>query len=219
MQDLGDPGNVVPLTRRRGKQKKPVKAKPPRKPRAVPEIVDEFERDQRDKAQELRNAFGIEGRERVTRAFIVDIQTLIGEQRDLSSRINERCSTAHDAGVPVKIVKSVLREAKKPEQSANNQNIANQVRRLIGLVHGEQIDDMSTYSEEAADARAYDAGQLHVWLGGSERDNPYHGDVKRGQEWLRGYREAFAQAEGATSAAAMRRLYQQAQKAVKAAAP
>jgi hypothetical protein len=210
-EDLGDEATSN-VTQFRGKAKKPAKKSAKKPAKAVTEVVDEFEQDQKAQAREKTNTYGVAGLETVLKGFWAELKVLMNEQTDLSSRIGERCAKAHDAGIPVRVVKKLMQEAKKPEQSATTQNTENQIRQIIGLPYAPQIDDMSTYSENNADERAYRAGRLHVFNGGLEQDNPYHGDVKRGQEWLRGYREAFAECEGGSSQATMRKLNQQALK-------
>jgi len=230
-EDLGDlPPAAAPSKGKRGagkaKAKKPAKAakakeaKAPskRSTKTTTEVVAEFEQDQRVQAREGRNTQGIEGRENSIRAFIVDWRGLIGDKNKIISKMGVRAADAKNAGVPVKLVKQLLKELDKPEEAATMQNIMNQLRGLVSLPHGEPIDDMSTYEgDDTADARAYKAGRMHVWRGGRSQDNPYHGDVKRGQEWLRGFNDAYAEAEASSSAHAMKKLHALATEAAKSA--
>lgn len=212
--DLGDPPPPSRAKRstkpKAPKAAKAKEAKAPKKssPKPVEELVNEFESDQRAQAVEAgKNLRGIEGSERAIRQFIIDINVVEGDEAKLRGRKGSIVKEAKKLGVPVDLVRVLLKELKEPEESAARQNTMNQLRALVGMPHAPQIDEMSTYEgEAAADRRAFNAGQQCVWRGGRIQDNPYHGDVQRGQEWLKGFNEAHALAEAASSAAQMRKL-------------
>ncbi len=212
--ELGDP---IPGSKAKRRPKlKVVHGGLKRKPRGKKNGHDETVVDlkeaefEEDPPRGEKNSMGIEGVENPTRAFIAKMTGLQKAKQKIASEIGVASAAAKAEGVPVKVVLRVMAELKRDvDEFIDDQNVMNQVRRLVSLPHSPFIELQSSHADDAVrDEHAYQAGRRHCWRGGREADNPYADDQARGQSWAKGYREAYVEGEAASNSSTMHKATQ-----------